>query len=332
MAGVVNFVWNFVNETSIEYLDKKGKWLSGYDLQKITSGCSKELSIHSQTIQIVGHEYALKRSQSKKRKLSWRSKKRSLGWIPLNPQSFSIYDDSVIFMGFSFRFWKSRDIDGVIKTGSFSQDSKGNWYINLTCEVVNTPIIKSGGLVGIDLGLKTIATLSNGDRLSRENITKKYASSLAIAQRARKKKRVTAIHRKIKNIRKDWNHKQTTSLVNRFDKIVVGNVSPSKLKKTRMAKSVSDAGWAEFKSMLAYKAIALGVEYKEVKENYSTVTCSHCGSRSGPKGLAGLNVRDWICMTCGATHDRDVNAAINILLSDSGMNRQREPLYGFAKP
>lgn len=82
--------------------------------------------------------------------------------------------------------------------------------------------------------------------------------------------------------------------------------------RTQMAKSVSDASWSDFKSMLAYKAIALGVEYKEVKENFSTVTCSTCFERTGPSGLSALGVREWVC-SCGAVHDRDVNAAKNIL-------------------
>lgn len=89
-------------------------------------------------------------------------------------------------------------------------------------------------------------------------------------------------------------------------------MSPSKLKGTRMAKSVSDASWADFKSMLAYKAIALGVDYHEVNEMFSTVTCSTCLKRTGPSGLSALGVREWTC-ACGATHNRDVNAASNIL-------------------
>lgn len=323
MAGAVNFIWNFANQTSIEYLDKKGKWLSGYDLGKLTAGCSKDLQIQYQTIESVVQEYAIRRKQFRKRKLSWRSFKRSLGWVPFK-RTIKVDGNQFKFNNQTFHFWKSREIGGKIKCGSFIQDSKGNWYICFSCDTEKKPAMKSGGAVGIDLGLKTIATLSNGDKLSRENITTKYASKLAMAQRARKKKQVKNIHAKIKNVRKDWNHKETTKLINRFDHIVVGNVSPSKLKKTRMAKSVSDAGWADFKSMLAYKAVVLGVGYKEVKENYSTVTCSHCGSRSGPKGLAGLNVRDWICLNCGTTHDRDVNAAMNILLSDSDVNRLME--------
>ena len=80
-----------------------------------------------------------------------------------------------------------------------------------------------------------------------------------------------------------------------------------------MAKSVYDSGWATLKTMLAYKAIPLGVVFKVVNENYSSVTCSVCFERSGPRGLSGLGVREWYCSACGTDHDRDVNAAQNIL-------------------
>ena len=183
---------------------------------------------------------------------------------------------------------------------------------------------KTGKEAGIDLGLKTIATLSDSTELNRENLTKTHEIKLAMAQRANKKKLTTAIHAKIKNKRKDWTHKQTTRLVKEYDLIGVGDVSPSKLKKTRMAKSVSDAGWSSFRTMLAYKAVMLGVEMIAVKENFSTVTCSVCKGRTGPKGLSGLGVREWMCSECGAVHKRDVNSARSILFSAQDIVRRRE--------
>ncbi len=312
MASAVNFVWNYCNQTAIEYLDKHNKWLSSFDLTYLTVGCSKMLPINASTIYAVSDEFVAKRSQYKKRKLSWRSSKRSLGWIPVKGLGIKVKSDRVIYNKITFRFWKSREIKGKIKCARFSQDSKGNWYVSIVCESAEVPKIKSGGSIGIDLGLKTVATLSNGTELTRDNLTKKYEHKLATAQRAIKKKQVKAIHAKIKNSRKDWTHKATTKLINTNDQIFVGNVSSSKLKKTRLAKSVSDAGWYDFKSMLAYKAITLGVEYKEVKESFSTVTCSSCFERTGPSGLSGLGVREWAC-SCGASHNRDVNAAKNIL-------------------
>ncbi|SRR5258706_1909473 len=326
MAGAVNFVWNYCNETSMEYLDKQSKWLSGYDLGHLTAGCSKDLPINSQSIQAIAQGFATRRNHFKRRKLSWRSAKRSPGWIPFYHQTIKVNNETIIYNKLKFHFWKSREIEGKIKSGSFNQDAKGNWYVNLTCDVPLVEKVKDNRKVGIDLGLKTLATLSNGSKINRENITAKYAVKLATAQRAHKKKRITAIYAKIKNIRKDFNHKETTKLINNYGTIFVGDISPTKLIKTKMAKSVSDAGWHDFKSMLAYKAIALGVEYKEVKENFSTVTCSICKERTGPGGLSGLGVRAWICLHCGTIHDRDTNAAKNILRFGRESLIKRNPL------
>ena len=320
----VNFVWNYCNEVNQESWKKFNKPLSAFDLNKMTAGCAKELGLHSQTVQAVCEEYAKSCKQFKKRKLNWRSRKKSLGWIPFKSVGVKVNADTVTYNGHTFKFWLSRPIDSKIRFGSFCQDSKGHWFVNFIVEQADIVREKTAKEVGIDLGLKTLATLSDGVEFSRENLTKKFEMKLAVAQRAKKKRRTTAIHAKIKNKRKDWNHKVSTAIVNEYDKVVVGNVSSSKLIKTRMAKSVSDASWSDFKMMLVYKSIRVGVEMKEVNENFSTVTCSQCGSRTGPKGQAGLRVREWICLSCGTAHHRDVNAAMNILHSVPGMERQRE--------
>ncbi len=313
MGYSVNYVWNYCNEVNAERWAKFRKTFAAFDLNRLTAGCGKELGLHSQSVQAVAEEYAKCCKQFKRVKLNWRSRKRSLGWIPFKATGVKISGDTITYCGKKFKIWLSRPIEGVVKCGSFSQDSKGHWYVNLVIEEADKGRIVTGKEVGIDLGLKTLATLSDGVSLSRENLTKKFEAQLAKAQRARKKKRVTGIHAKIKNKRKDWNHKASTRIVREYDRIIVGNVSSSRLKKTRMAKSVSDAGWADLKQMLAFKAIGLGVEYKEVNESFSTVTCSDCLERSGPRGLSGLGVREWVCCSCGSVHDRDVNAAKNIL-------------------
>lgn len=323
MGWSCNFVWNYCKEVNQENWKKFGKPLSAFDLNKLTSGCAKELGLHSQTVQAVCEEYAKSCKQHKKRKLNWRSRKKSLGWIPFKGVGVKVDADTVTYNGHIFRFWLSRPITSKVRFGSFCQDSKGHWFVNFVIEqphggpseIIREKIGKETvrRAVGIDLGLKTLATLSDGVVFNRQNLTKKFEKQLAIAQRAMKKKRVTAIHAKIKNKRKDWSHKVSTAIVNEYDKIIVGNVSSWKLLKTRMAKSVSDAGWSDFKTMLAFKAIRLGVEMKEVNESWSTVTCSSCGSRSGPRGLRHLAVRDWVCSCCSTSHLRDVNAAKNIL-------------------
>ena len=155
--------------------------------------------------------------------------------------------------------------------------------------------------------VKTIATLSDGQALDRPNITKKYADQLAMAQRANKKKRVTAIQAKIKNIRKDWNYKTVKTLCDQFDYIAVGDVSSSKLVKTKFAKSVYDASWHGLKVALGTTAIKRGVTFHVILEYWSTVTCSACGERTGPSGLRAIGEREWICSGCGSSHNRDVN-------------------------
>jgi IS605 OrfB family transposase len=313
LAGTVNYVWNFCNATSKKAWERDRTWVSQFDLSYLMLGSSKELGIHSDSQNAVASEFVSRRNKAKRRSLSWRTAKKNLGWIPFAGRSIKYDGNVVCLQKKKYKFWKSREIEGKIRAGSFSQNSKGQWFVNLNCEMEPVRPLISKEAIGIDLGLKTMATLSNGEKIENPRILNKYAEKLAIAQRARKKKRISAIQNKIKNVRKDFLHKETTKLVRRFGLIRVGDVSSFKLAKTKMAKSVLDAGWGAFKTMLGYKAIALGVDFKVVKEAYSTVTCSNCFERSGPSGLRALGVREFVCRSCGQLHDRDVNSAINIL-------------------
>jgi transposase len=111
--------------------------------------------------------------------------------------------------------------------------------------------------------------------------------------------------------------------------VIVGNVDAAGLAKTRLAKSVLDVGWSAFCTMLRYKlAMRPGATYVEVDEKGSTQRCSECGALGGPKGIAALGVREWVCVACGALHDRDVNAAHNLLLSgqNAGLQLTESPV------
>lgn len=205
MACSVNFVWNYCNEVNFDSWRKFRKTYSGFDLNKKTAGCTKQLGLHSHTIQAVGQEYAKRCKQFKKTKLRWRSRKRSLGWIPFNGVGVKLKGDSITYNGHTFRLWLSRPIEDKIRCGSFSQDTKGHWFVNVVIEDATRVRTLTAKEVGIDLGLKTIATLSDGNELHRENITRKHEQKLAMSQRANKKKMVKYIHNKIKNQRRDWN-------------------------------------------------------------------------------------------------------------------------------
>ena len=155
-----------------------------------------------------------------------------------------------------------------------------------------------------------------GDKLTIKQ-TQKWANKLAVAQRAKNKKRVKAIHAKIKNTRLDLIQKFTTQLVKDNALIVVGDVKSRSFtnKKTNLAKSTYDAGWFELKRQLEYKCKYAGCQLEIVNESYTTQTCSYCHkiSDSSPRGRAGLRIRGWRCAECGTWHDRDINAAKNIL-------------------
>jgi IS605 OrfB family transposase len=127
-----------------------------------------------------------------------------------------------------------------------------------------------------------------------------------------------AIHAKIANRLKDFHHKLSTKLANGYGAIFVGNVNAAGLAQTNQAKSVLDAGWSAFRTMLQYKCDDAGVWFDEVNEAYSTQTCSCCKKRTGPKGLEGLGVREWNCSACQTVHHRDINAGKNILAAGHG--------------
>ena len=336
LSGSVNFVWNYVNALCFEHLKRTGKFFSAYDLNQYTKGSGEDLGLHSQTLQAINETHAKSRKQFKKAKLNWRTnrpdaKRKSLGWIPFKKSaikhlstrqrgkkalkstiqlSLSKGQELVIdvFDSYNLSLYQ-------INTLEIVQDSRNRWYACITFK--DFPKQVSGkGSVGIDLGLKESATTSMGDKLTIKQ-TQKWAKKLAIAQRAKNKKRVKAIHAKIKNTRLDLIHKFTTQLVKDNALIVVGDVKSRSFtnKKNKLAKSTYDAGWFELKRQLEYKCKYAGCQFEIVNESYTTQTCSCCLkiSDSSPKGRADLRIRGWRCAECGTWHDRDINAAKNIL-------------------
>ena len=129
LARACNFVWNFCNESQEHALRWNQRWPTGFELSKLTAGCSKELGLHSQTVQAVCEQYETRRKQFKKRNLRWRGK-RSPGWVPFKASGIKVIDDTVRYAGHTFRFWNSRELPGPIRCGSFSQDSRKRWYVN----------------------------------------------------------------------------------------------------------------------------------------------------------------------------------------------------------
>lgn len=316
----VNQVWNWANETSeraIRRFSGKPVWLSGFDLNNLSSGATRCFDhIGADTIQRVNGEYAAKRNAAKKARLSWRKSsgsRRSLGWIPFKGINLKHRGKSLRFAGKTFRVFEADRLAGLKwRDGCFAQDACGDWWLCLPVAIQLTDIPAPNEIVGIDLGLLDTATTSDAQKLVAGRFYRGIENRISKAQCRGHRRQAKRLHRKASRQRKDAIHKFTTRIVCQYQNIIIGNVSSYRLAKTRMAKSVLDAGWGMLKAQLQYKGQQAGRRVEVVNEAYTTRACSSCGSLTGPGGLRQLVVRDWQCSACGAQHDRDVNAARNI--------------------
>lgn len=328
----VNFVWNYVNDLSYRSIKERSKFLSEYDIHKYTVGCNKELKLHSHSVQGISKEYVIRRKQFKKSKLKWRTSygsRKSLGWIPFNTNAVKYRNGQLYYNGTFFNFWDSYGLKKEMSfgSGSFNQDSKGNWYINLTVKEESNKIVQEDNPVGVDLGCKSFASFSNGSEpLNLPSSIKVIEARRRKAQSKNKKQQAKSLSMKIANIRKDYLHKESSKLVKKHNKIYVGNIGTKSLiksnsltgKSKNQVNSSYHQGWYMFKTMLIQKSLRAEALFKEVDESFSTQRCSCCKTLSGPKGTKGIKVREWKCHNCGSFHDRDENAAKNILFT--GLN------------
>lgn len=316
-ARAVNVVWNYCNETQQKAVRSNRRWLTRFDLMGLTAGSSKLLNIHSGTINRVCDTYASSRKTNKRPWLRFRGRK-SLGWVPFKQGYVRFKNGRFVFRGVPYEPMHSRNIpDGFLfRSGSFNRDARGRWYINVPMELqIGALEQPAKSAVGIDLGLKDLVTLSTGEKVDNPAYYRHLEKRLGKAQRARKKRLASTIAAKIANARKDHLHKASARIALAHGTIFVGNVSSSKLARTRFAKSVLDAGWSTLRTQLSYKAIRHGGRMIEVNERFTSQVCSACGEKpeGRPRGIADIGIREWTCGDCGATHDRDVNAARNIL-------------------
>jgi len=217
-----------------------------------------------------------------------------------------------------------RPVEGTPKTAAISRSSTGKWYVCFSCECAEpTPLPQMGQQVGIDVGLKTFATLSDGQEIASPRFFRHEEHALAKAQRrlsnaekgtperAQRRKVVARVHERIAWRRGDFTHQHSRRIVNTFDLIAVEDLSVSQMTHTQyLAKSIHDAAWSQFASLLAYKAAWAGRRYAAVNPAYTSQDCSQCGHRKTDLTLAD---RMYTCACCGVVLDRDHNASLNIL-------------------
>ena len=224
-----------------------------------------------------------------------------------------------------------------VTTVTVSRDASGRYFVSMLCDDVVAAKPAVAAKVGIDLGLSHFAILSTGEKVAAPNTFRKNEAKLAKLQRRLAKKtkgsnrrrkaklKVAKLHAKIADSRRDFLHKLSTRLVNENQVIAVESLSVSNMQKNRcLSKSIADAGWSEFLRQLEYKAGWYGRELVGIDKWYpSSKRCSDCGY-TAPK--MPLNVRQWTCPECGSIHDRDVNAARNVLAAGLAVSARGESI------
>jgi IS605 OrfB family transposase len=320
-AVEVNTVWNWANEVSAKAARPyagRPKWLSGFALNNLSAGSAEHFQkIGAETIQRVNEEYAQKRRAARRFRLRWRvsqGARRSLGWVPFKAASLRRKGRMLRFCGKTFRVFEQQRLESVRwRQGCFAQDAVGDWWLCVPVETAVEYALAPSHAVGIDLGLKDVAVTSDGDRCEAGYFYRGIEREIAQAQRRAHRLTAKRLHRRAANRRRDALHKFSRQIVNRYQNIVVGDVSSPKLVQTHMAKAVLDSGWGMLRQMLQYKGEHAGRSVTVACEKYTSRACSSCGSLTGPLGINGLRVRRWRCANCGESHDRDINAARNLL-------------------
>ena len=285
LAREVNTVFNYCNELSVKVFERERRFLSGFDFWPFLKGATRgECALHLpvQAVQEIAEEYARRRRQHRKIRLAWRKSggaRRSLGWIPFKVRTIRYRRGQVYFAGRWLSLWDSYGLGHYeLRAGNFSEDSRGRWYLNVCVP-------------------RAQAAPNEGNKPSIGSVLDRSVPSVGI----------------------DLGLKSFAAFSDDRPPIdargFYRDLEPAlaRAQRARQAKSVLDAGWSAFRTMLQYKCAHAGVWFTEVDEAFSTQTCSVCNSRAGPKGRKDLGIRGWQCPVCGAIHDRDVNAAHNIL-------------------
>lgn len=222
------------------------------------------------------------------------------------------------------KFAKSKEVDGRILNATIKRKASGKYYISILVETEVQELPKTNSSVGIDLGLKDFAILSNGKVYENpkffRTLEKKLAKEQVILSRRTKggsnwnkqKIKVARIHEHIQNARKDYLHKISTDIVKNHDIIGIEDLQVSDMLKDRkFSKGISEVSWSEFRTMLEYKSSWYGKTVIAVAKNFpSSQLCSDCGYKH--KDVKNLSLRKWTCPKCDTKHDRDINASINL--------------------
>ncbi|MGW1077043.1 RNA-guided endonuclease InsQ/TnpB family protein [Streptomyces sp. NPDC002537] len=255
----------------------------------------------------------------------YKSKKDTRQSIRLNTNAFSLQGNGTVYVakvGHIKVQW-SRPLPAAPTSLTVIRDSSGRYFMSFVVDTEPDVLPELETEVGIDLGLSTFAVLSDGTCISSPKFLRRAERKLKRLQRelSRKAKgsrnrakariKVARQHAKVADRRRDWHHKASTRIIRDNQAVYVEDLAVSGLARTRLAKSVHDAGWSSFVGMLEYKAVKHGRYFGKIgRFEPTSQICSVCGTKDGPKPL---HVREWTCKRCGTVHDRDENASKNTL-------------------
>ena len=333
--GCARFVYNYFLNQRIEQYKDTGKSDNFYTQLKYLTELKKQektawlKEVNSQSLQYAVRclEAAYANFFKKRSNFPTFKSKRSKNNFTV-PQFASIAGGRLFVPKFreGIKCRVHRKIKGKIGTVTISKTPSGKYFVSVSTEVeYETPFERTNKSVGVDLGLKNLVVTSEGENFENNRYTRRYEQKLATAQKhlSRKKKgscgferqrlKVARIYEKISNSRIDYLHKCSISLVRRYDTICIEDLNvKGMVRNHRLARAITDASWGMFITLLTYKAEWNDKKVVEIDRFFpSSQTCHVCGHIN--KETKDLSVREWECPACHAHHDRDINAAINIL-------------------
>jgi len=347
-AGARRFVWNWALERKREHFKQTGKTLGFNALcveltrlkQEPNTAWLREMDSQSlqQALRDLDSAYQhffrrVRKGEKKKGFPTFKSRKTDTPRFRI-PQRVTLDGAFVSIPKIGLvRVVLHRPLEGITKGATFKQEACGHWYISIVTEqqVVPRTDRPVRTHIGVDVGLKSLAVCSTGETIDNPRWYRTQTRKLRRAQKAlsrkvkgssnRNKARVAVarLHQKVKNQRSDFLHKLSTRLVRQFDLISIEDLRVRGLARTKRAKSVLDAGWGMFRSMLTYKADRNNSYLMTIGRFYpSTKLCGSCGAINDDLTLSD---RGWTC-ACGVHHDRDLNAAHNIDLKGKRLFEQ----------